>query len=140
MKLPPGNLAFFLVFVLMGTQGCATGQKPVPLNRAPVQASLKASEVPERDSCADRIDGARAGGLAGTVVGTIVGTVLGLPYLGLAYKLAGYAIGFTAGNSCANVAPAVNGNHSAKPAVQEAEARPAPPTVRTVKAIKEETL
>lgn len=138
----------------MAAQGCST-QKPVPLN-PPARASYKGDGAPE-DPCADRYDSAQAGGLAGSVVGTVIGTVFGMPYLGLAYKLAGFAIGYTVTDPCSQpkptvasgeapakaaasetpVKPAVAREAVAKPAVRKIQAKPAK---RVSAAIKEETL
>jgi hypothetical protein len=137
MRPRPGRLAFSIVFALMASQGCAAGPKPLPLNQ-PAHASLNGNDASQGGECADRIDGARAGGLAGSVFGTIIGTVFGMPYLGLAYKLAGYAIGFTAGNSCANVKPTEDGSEPAELGVRQAGAKTIAPASR--RPIKEENL
>ncbi|MFQ6011707.1 MAG: hypothetical protein ACE5KG_06000, partial [Nitrososphaerales archaeon] len=64
-----------------------------------------ASRPTTKSRCPDRLDRGRIGGLAGTVVGTIVGSAFGVPMLGGLFHVAGYAMGFSSGESCSKNDP-----------------------------------
>ena len=133
MNRSPRHLAFFLVFALMASQGCAV-QGPNP------KSHLSAASVNYQSNakrCADRVDAARAGGLAGTVWGTLLGSTLGMPFLGIFYRVAGYALGFATGNSCRNVEQPEKGSKLEKRKIQGNVEKPITPQSQP---IKEETL
>ena len=107
----PMPLALSLVLALVTSQGCAlrfqTPAKSQPLTSTPQPSadskhteSVASNQDSSKKKCPDRVDGARIGSLTGTVLGTIVGAAFGMPWLGLAYKFAGSAIGFATGNPC----------------------------------------
>jgi len=131
MNRSPRHVAFSLVFAFMVSQGCTVqGRNP--------KSHLSADSVDAQSNakpCADRVDGARAGGLAGTVLGTIVGSAFGMPFLGIVYRVAGYAIGFVTGNACNHVEQPEKRGQIAKPTIQEGMKKTGTPHL-----IKEETL
>lgn len=103
--------ALFLVLTLVVGQGCAlrfqTPARPQPVAESPQPQQnsnhtekVVSAEKSSKNKCSDRVDGARVGSLTGTVLGTIVGAAFGMPWMGLAYKFAGSAIGFAASSSC----------------------------------------
>ena len=107
----PMPLALSLILALVISQGCAL-RFQTPVKSQPLAATLQPSadskhtesvasnQDSSKKKCPDRVDGARIGSLTGTVLGTIVGSAFGMPWLGLAYKFAGSAIGFATGNPC----------------------------------------
>ena len=84
-----------LVVVVLWMSACSLRQ---PAETQP--QSSPTTTVASARHCPNLLDRMRVGGLVGTVAGTIMTFGFGNPVLGVLFKVAGYAIGFTSADSC----------------------------------------